>query len=152
MKALFLLVLSGLGLMLSAQSTVLRVEPANVVKEVIVDDLDGDYQDITTVTVTNTSRRDVRLVPRTRVEDAPRNWRYGVFSRKNYVSPYPMDKADLDEGRPLELAAGRSATFVVVLEPRGTSGQGTVEIEFTDLNLSKIALQRILRYCITWLA
>lgn len=135
MKTLLLLLFSIFGLTLSAQPSSLRVEPANVVKEVVVDDLDEDYQDITTVTVTNTSRRDVQLVQRAEVKTAPRSWAYGVFGRRNQLAPYPMDRTDLDEGRPVRLGAGQSASFVLVLQPDGISGEGTVEVVFSDMNV-----------------
>lgn len=140
MKTLLLFLSFGLGLSLFAQPSSLRVEPANVVKEVVVDDLDGDYQDITTVTVTNTSRRDVQLVHRSTVKTAPRSWNYGIFSRRNQTTPYQMDQVDLDEGRPVLLGAGQSATFVLVLQPDGISGEGTVEVAFSDFNLPGKAL------------
>lgn len=135
MKLLLPLLILFVGLGLSAQRLSLRVEPANVVKEVVVDDLDEDYQDITSVTVTNASRRTIQLVQRAKVEKAPSAWSYGIFSRRNQTSPYPMERSDLDEGRPVRLGAGESASFVVVLEPDGISGEGTVEVQFSDLNV-----------------
>lgn len=127
---LFLYLIASFSLL--AQSSDLSVEPANVVKEVVVDDLDGDYQDITTVSVTNTGRREVQLVSRMTIKKGPSSWNYGVFTRRNQRAPYPVNRADLDEGRPVNLSAGQTATFVVVLEPDGISGEGTVEVSFYD--------------------
>ena len=135
MKLLLPLLFLFVSLGLSAQQSSLRVEPANVVKEVVVDDLDEDYQDITSVTVTNNSRRTIQLVQRTQIKNAPRAWNYGIFSRRNQTAPYSMDRADLDEGRPVRLGSGESASFVVVLEPDGISGEGTVEVQFSDMNV-----------------
>ena len=135
MKLLIPLFLLFVGLGLSAQQPSLRVEPANVVKEVVVDDLDEEYQDITSVTVTNKSGRTIQLVHRTQIKNAPKSWHYGIFSRRNQTAPYPMERADLDEGRPVRLSAGESASFAVVLEPDGISGEGTVEVEFSDMNV-----------------
>lgn len=134
MKLLLPLLLLLIGTPLTAQLS-LRVEPANVVKEVVVDDLDEDYQDITSVTVTNTSGRNIQLVQRMRIQDAPTRWEYGIFSRSNHTAPYPMSRRDLDEGRPVRLSAGESATFVVVLAPGGISGAGTIEVEFSDFSV-----------------
>ncbi|MEM6772266.1 MAG: T9SS type A sorting domain-containing protein [Bacteroidota bacterium] len=134
MKLLLPLLTFFVGSGLLAQQK-LRVEPANVVKEVVVDDLDEDYQDITSVTVTNTSGRTIQLVQRTKAINAPGAWNYGIFSRRNQTAPYPMKQVDLDEGRPVRLGAGESASFVVVLEPDGISGEGTVEVQFSDLNV-----------------
>ena len=140
MKALLLFLSLFVGVDLAAQSSGLRVEPGNVVKEVVVDDLDKDYQDITSVTVTNTGRREVNLVQQISVKSAPRSWAYGIFSRRNHTAPYPMADADLDEGRPLRLGAGQSASFAVVLAPSGISGEGSVEILFSDLKFPGKAL------------
>lgn len=120
------------GFSLLAQSSGLRVEPANVVKEVVVDDLDGNYQDITTVTVTNTGRRQLEVVHRSNVKRGPHRWRYGVFTRRKQTAPYPLDRSNLDEGRPVRLPAGGTAAFVVALEPDGISGEGTIQVEFYD--------------------
>lgn len=105
-------------------------------KEVVVDQLDGDYQDITSVAVTNRSNRTIQLVQRIQIKDAPNSWNYGIFSRKNQTAPYPMHRADLDEGRPFSLGVGETVSLVVVLEPGGISGKGTVEVLFSDLGSS----------------
>ncbi len=134
MKLLLPLLTFFVGLSLSAQQLSLRVDPANVMKEVVVDQLDDDYQDITTVTVTNRSNRSFDLVQRIQVKNAPRGWNYGIFNRKNQAAPYPMGRADLDEGRPVRIGIGETATFVVVLEPDGIGGNGNVEVLFSALN------------------
>lgn len=133
MKLLLPFLIFFVGLSLSAQQLSLRVEPANVVKEVFVDKLDNNYQDVTSVFVTNRSNRTIQLVQRVQVKNAPGNWNYGIFNRSNQTAPYPMSQADLDEGRPVRLGAGETVTFVVVLEPGGTSGRGTVDVLFSDL-------------------
>ncbi|MFT7119934.1 MAG: hypothetical protein ACJAZ9_000103 [Neolewinella sp.] len=134
-KVLLLLLTLIICLPVSAQKTILRVEPADVVKEVVVDDLDEDYQDITSVTVTNSSRRTIQLVYRMSIISAPRSWDYGFFSRRNQTIPYSMETVDLDEGRPVRLAPGESSSFVVVLAPDGISGEGTVEVYFSDMTV-----------------
>jgi len=134
-KILLLLLLTTLSGVVQSQKEILRVEPANVVKEVLVDDLDEDYQDITTVTVTNDSRRTIQLVQEQRVVRKPGSWSYGTFSRRARTSPYVLAEAEQDSGRPVRLAPGESAKFVVVLQPDGISGMGTVEILFSDLTV-----------------
>ncbi len=60
-RLLFALLLCCFGLSLSAQGSVLRVEPARVKKEVEVNLLDREYEEISTVNITNTSGRPLRL-------------------------------------------------------------------------------------------
>lgn len=132
-KALLFFLITAFSGLVYSQNEILRVEPANVVKEVLVDDLDEDYQDITTVTVTNDSRRTIQLVQRQLVAKKPNAWSYGTFSRRARTSPYVLAEAEQESGRPVRLAPGESANFVVVLQPDGISGMGTVEVLFSDL-------------------
>ncbi len=129
--------LSFLALFLSlctcslAQRNVLRVEPANVAKDVVVDDLDKDYQDITTITVTNNGSQTLQLIKKQVVIGKPRAWRYGTFSRRNQSSAYVIAQANRN-GRPVTVRPGESASFQVVLEPAGVTGDGRVEVQFFD--------------------
>jgi hypothetical protein len=139
MKLSFLALFLSLCTCCFAQQSVLRVEPANVAKDVVVDDLDKDYQDITTVTVTNNSAKTVQLVKKQVVIGKPRAWRYGTFSRRNQNSAYVITEANQSTGRPVSLRPGESANFQVVLEPAGVTGDGRVEVQFFDSsNPSKI--------------
>lgn len=115
-----------------AQRDALRVEPANVAKDVVVDDLDKEYQDITTITVTNTSSKTLQLVKKQVVIGKPRAWKYGTFSRRNQSSPYVISESNQGTSRPVSLRSGESASFQVVLEPLGVAGDGRVEIQFFD--------------------
>jgi hypothetical protein len=134
MKLSFLALFLALCTCCFAQQNVLRVEPANVAKDVVVDDLDKDYQDITTVTVTNNGSRTLQLTRKQVVIGKPRAWRYGTFSRRNQNSPYVVSQANQNAGRPVALRPGESASFQVVLEPAGITGDGRVEVQFFDLS------------------
>ncbi|MEL7159915.1 MAG: T9SS type A sorting domain-containing protein [Bacteroidota bacterium] len=134
-QPLLLILLLTLSCFASGQSDALRVEPGNVVKEVVVDDLDKGYQDITNITVTNTSRRTIQLVQNQSVGKKPRAWEYGMFSRKKVSAPYNRVEAAREAGRPVRLNPGQSASFYLVLQPNSSSGEGTVEIRFSDLTV-----------------
>jgi len=134
MKLSFFALLMALCTCCYAQQNVLRVEPANVAKDVVVDDLDKDYQDITTITVTNNGSRTLQLIKKQVVIGKPRSWEYGTFSRRNQSSPYVISEANRDTGRPVTLRSGESANFQVVLEPGGVTGDGRVEVQFFDLS------------------
>lgn len=135
MKARLLLPLLLLSVLGFSQEEVLRVEPANVVQEIVVDNLDESYQDMTTFVVTNNSRRIIQLVYQLRVGEKPRSWKYGVFNGRTSSTPYLLESSTGSTGRPVPLAPGQSATFFIVLEPDGISGSGRAEVLFSDLTI-----------------
>lgn len=135
MKALLPLLFLALSVCVYAQRSALRVEPATVVKDVIVDDLDEEYQDITTLTVTNDSPRSIQLVRKQVIIGKPASWVYGTFSRRNRNAPYVISESTTSNDQPVGLAPGESATFHVVLQPDGVAGDGRMEVHFSDLNV-----------------
>ena len=134
MKVHLLLLFLVLSIYSYAQPSALRVEPATVVKDVVVDDLDDRYQDLTTITVTNDSPRSIRLVRKQVVVGKPSEWKYGTFASQSRNTPYVLSNANTSNNPPINLAPGRSATFQVVLQPFGVAGDGRVEVQFSDLN------------------
>jgi hypothetical protein len=128
----FFLVFSSVAF---AQHSELRVEPASVVKDVVVDDLRKAYQDITPITVTNDARRTIQLVREQVIIGKPDSWKYGTFSRRNRVSPYVITGTENEQEGPVNLGPGESATFYVVLQPDGGTGDGRVEVRFSDLTV-----------------
>lgn len=111
----------------------LRVEPAAIDKEIAVDNLDENFEDVTAVVVTNISGRTVSLARRTIDGRHPGVWRYTTLSPGRRGIPYVSD-ANADD-RPVTLATGESATFYVVLRPEGVAGSGTTELRFSDLTV-----------------
>lgn len=135
MKAHLFLLFVALSLCSYAQRSALRIEPATVVKDVVVDDLDDEYQDITTLTVTNDSPRSIQLVRKQVIIGKPSSWTFGTFSRRNRNAPYVISEANTSNDQPVSLAPGESATFHVVLQPDGLAGDGKMEVHFSDLNV-----------------
>ncbi|MEM9930792.1 MAG: T9SS type A sorting domain-containing protein, partial [Bacteroidota bacterium] len=123
-----------------AQRGELRVEPSTISKDVVVADLDKDYQDVTTVMVTNGARRVIQLAYRQRVVGKPAVWRYGTFN-SNGSGSYVISSAPA-RSPSVNLSPGQSASFAVVLEPRGQAGDGRIEIEFFDRNAPNSVLGR----------
>lgn len=122
-----------------AQNGSLRIEPANVNKEVVVDDLDKTYQDITNITVTNLTGSTIDLVQEQVVGKKPPRWEFGTFNRRNESAPFIVPKVS-DNQDPMRLGAGESATFTVVLNSAGQTGTGTVGVIFTDANVPGVNL------------
>jgi hypothetical protein len=135
MKALLLLPSLMLSILGFCQEEVLRVEPANVVQEIVVDNLDESYQDVTTFVVTNNSRRLIQLAYELRMGEKPRSWNYGIFNGSTSSTPYRLDQNTSSPGQSVPLAPGQSATFFIILEPDGISGSGRAEVLFSDLTI-----------------
>lgn len=114
---------------------VLRVEPANVNKEIVVDNLDEDFQDVTSIMVTNNSGRTLQLLRDPVPIRKPASWSYLALDRQPKASPYVMSRLEQENGRPISLRPGESASFFVVLTPDGLTGTGTMELRFSDLTL-----------------
>ena len=133
-QVLLLLVLLAFSALGFAQGKGLRVEPGSVAKDVMVEVLESGYQDITPVTVTNNGPAPLRVVQRQRVIGKPTQWQYGTFNPRSRSGGFRMSQAKSETGRPYLLNVGQSATFYVVLEPRGVTGDGRVEVVFSDLN------------------
>ncbi|WP_083926208.1 T9SS type A sorting domain-containing protein [Neolewinella persica] len=133
MKVHLLLLLMALSICSFAQRSALRVEPATVVKDVVVDDLDDGYQDITTITVTNDSPRSMLLTGKQVIIGKPSEWKYGTFNSQRRSNPYVISDTNTADNT-INLDPGASATFQVVLQPFGIAGDGRVEVQFSDLN------------------
>lgn len=133
--SLFLLALLS-GLWLTAQSgATLRVEPADVNKEIRVDNLDEDFEDVTTIVVTNNSGRTLQLIRETVGKERPRSWSFRTLDRLSRSAPYVLSEDEQASGRAISLGPGQSATFFVVLRPDGVTGRGSTELRFSDLTL-----------------
>jgi hypothetical protein len=125
-----------IGLPLCAQTGgSLRVAAATVSKQIRVDELDDDFEDVTSVVVTNTSGRTVQLIRETVALQRPRGWSYQTLDRLSRTAPYVMTETEQSDGRVIPLGPGQSATFYVVLRPGGVAGSGRTELRFSDLSL-----------------
>ncbi len=134
MKALLLLLTSYCCLPLPAQqSGVLRVEPAVVSKEIVVDNLDEDFEDVTSIVVTNNSGRTIELVRETVARRQPRAWTFQTLDRVSRATPFVNTESEQQNGRRITLGPGQSATFYVTLRPDGVTGSGSTELRFSDL-------------------
>lgn len=140
MRPAFTLLLVLAHLYCFAQQAALRIEPANVTKEVVVDDLEEGYQDITHITVTNTSERTLTVAPEQVTGKKPSDWTYGTYSRRNQSAPFVLPQNKEEAKQPVTLNPGESASFAVVLDSEGVTGQGTVGLIFTDRSLPGVTL------------
>ncbi|CAH1002502.1 hypothetical protein LEM8419_03381 [Neolewinella maritima] len=136
MKTLYLLLIFLTCTCLQAQDGgVLRVEPAEINKEVVVDNLEEHFEDVTSIVVTNNSGRSIRLARQTVRRPQPAAWSYRALDRLSRTTPYVLSANEQENGRYIPLAPGQSATFYVVLRPDGVTGSGSTELQFSDLTV-----------------
>ena len=131
---------------LRAQDTgVLRVEPSEISKEIMVDNLEEDFEDVTSVVVTNNSGRSIQLVRQRVRRSQPAAWSYRALDRLSRTTPYVVTASELENGRSIPLAPGQSATFYVVLRPDGVAGSGSTELRFSDQTVpgATLAIARV---------
>ncbi|MCP9237675.1 T9SS type A sorting domain-containing protein [Lewinella sp. JB7] len=136
MNTVFYLLSLFLTVPLGAQSgNILRVEPAEVSKEIVVDNLDEHFEDVTSIVVTNNSTRTIQLVREAVTGRQPRSWNYRTIDRVSRTTPYVLSESEQRNGRHLPLAPGQSATFYIILKPDGVTGKGITELRFSDLTI-----------------
>ena len=113
----------------------LRVEPAEISKEVIVDNLEEDFEDVTSVVVTNNSGRSIQLIHQSIRRSQPTAWSYRALDRLSRTTPYVLSATEQESGRFVPLAPGQSTTFYIALRPDGVTGSGSTELRFSDLTV-----------------
>ena len=118
---------------LAAQDGEISVEPSAVVKEILLDNLDEGFEDVTAVSVTNNTRRTLQLVQSAITVGEPGAWTYRVSGRGARTAPYTTGPARSD--KPLSLGPGETAIYHVALRPDGIGGTGRVELRFSDLTV-----------------
>lgn len=140
---LFLLALVLVAPVAAQSGSPLRVEPTLVEKEIVVDFLDENFEDVTSVLVTNNSNTTLQLLRETVRKQQPQAWNYRSLDRMSRTAPYVMSATEQREGRQIALPPGESAVFYVVLRPDGMTGKGSTELRFTDLTLPGTVLATV---------
>lgn len=131
--SLFLVFLLGSGLF--AQSSELSIVPNRVDKEVAVSILNPDFEEISTIVLTNNNNRELQLQWEKALIEQPQGWETLVCSRTPNYAPFQNDGSSelTEDRRPFRLAPGESLEFYLILRPNGKTGQGRVKLTFSDL-------------------
>lgn len=128
---LFAATLSMFSARITAQS-LLAMEPGIVRKQVTVNLLNNAYEEVSKVSVRNTSGRTLRLRWNKVVVQQPAGWESQICD--DYASYPPQATTNYDPMRginaPVVLAPGESFEMYLHLFPYGRAGDATIEIPF----------------------
>lgn len=120
---------------LFAQAIELGIVPNRVDKEVSVSLLDLDFEEISTIVLTNNDNRELQLQWEKTLINQPQGWESLVCSKTPNYAPFQNDSTSefVEDRRPFRLAPGESLEFYLILRPNGKTGQGRIKLVFSDL-------------------
>lgn len=129
---------------LTAQNGELVLSPAAVSKEIVVRTLDGDFEDISTISLTNESNRDLQLQWTKTVDKQPGGWKTIVCRKRPGFSPFtPGTNIESEDRTPFFLAAGERTEFYLILRPNNQSGKGRVTLGFSSITQPDRVLDQV---------
>ncbi|PHI20558.1 hypothetical protein CEQ90_07345 [Lewinellaceae bacterium SD302] len=118
----------------NAQRAELSVSPATVSKEVVVNTLDEEFEDISTIRLTNTGAKTLRLQWNKEIESGPGQWQSAVLDKQPNYSPFVGNSQAQDQDQtPFQLRPSESADFFLVLRPNDIAGKGRITINFIEI-------------------
>lgn len=126
---------------LVAQSSDLKVSPESVSKEVVVNMLEADFEDISTLRLTNTTNQDLQLQWTKTIERQPREWKTYVYSKKPGFGPYSGKQ--YKEEKNFTLKAGQTMEYYLVLRPNNKSGKGRITLSFSNVIQPTVFLESV---------
>jgi hypothetical protein len=119
---------------IAAQRGALVISPTAVSKEVVVRTLEGEFEDISTISVTNESNRDLQLQWVKTVEKQPSGWRTIVCRKRPGFSPFtPGTSIESEDRTPFSLGAGERTEFYLILRPNNEGGKGRITLSFNSI-------------------
>ncbi|NJO86860.1 MAG: T9SS type A sorting domain-containing protein [Lewinella sp.] len=118
-----------------AQEALLVIAPNRISKEVIVNAVDAEFEEISTITLTNRSNRSLQLRWEKSIEGMPRAWETLVCSKSPNTVPFTGGVAygTTEDRSPIRLGPGESADFYLVLRPNGVVGKGRLNLSFASI-------------------
>ena len=133
MRSFFLILVFNLlaTVAVLAQTVELSIEPAQVEKHIVVDDLDLDFEDISTIQLTNMSSTPLRLRYDKIIDLQPEGWETIVYRKEAGNRP----GTNASESGVFSLGAYESVEFYLILQPNGVPGAGRIRLPFVNANL-----------------
>lgn len=108
--------------------TALRVEPSIVSKQVVIDQNDRNYEDVSKVTVRNTTDRILQLRWDRVVINMPDGWEVNVCENLVSYPPFRKANAAANAPAPIELAPGETFDLYLTVKPYGQYGEASIEV------------------------
>lgn len=123
-----------------SQVNELEISPSQVSKEITVIGLDSDYEEISTITITNSSNRELQLQWEKQIESQPRGWETLVTSKSPTFAPYLNNQVLKENKDPIRLRAGESREIYLILRPNGNTGKGRIKLPFSLITNPGVAV------------
>lgn len=117
-----------------AQTGSLEISPTSVSKEVVVNELQDDFEDISTIRLTNVGSRDLQLRWQKETEGQANRWRSLLFEKKPNYGPYSTrGYANAEENNIFTLPAGQTTEYYLILRPDNITGKGRLTVRFAPV-------------------
>ncbi|MEM8585162.1 MAG: T9SS type A sorting domain-containing protein [Bacteroidota bacterium] len=113
----------------TGNEAVLKVEPRQVNKSTTLDAMDTDYEEVSSIRLTNNSNQRLQLRYDKVIDIQPQAWRSIVFRKGSNQSP--GRSGSFDSGT-FTINAGETVEFQLIVQPNGIGGTGRIRIPFVD--------------------
>ncbi len=117
-----------------AQPLSIALQPKQINKQINVNKLDIDFEEISIISVTNTGQRSVRLAFDPHFQSEPGGWTVVFRPKPKGSGTYPYSPAALraSVSEAVQLAAGETSDFYLIFQPNALVGEGRLAIPFYE--------------------
>lgn len=119
---------------LGAQPLSISLQPKQINKQINVNKLDIDFEEISIISVSNTGQRSVKLAFDPHFQTEPGGWTVIFRPKPKGSGTYPYSPAAMRESasEAILLAAGESSDFYLIFQPNALVGEGRLVIPFYE--------------------
>ncbi|MEM6397216.1 MAG: T9SS type A sorting domain-containing protein [Bacteroidota bacterium] len=119
----------GIRAQSSADAITLDLEPSQVERNTVLDNIDPDYEEVCSVRLTNVSGRSLQLRYDKILDHQQSGWRSVVFRRGGIG--FSGDSGASDSGI-FQIGKEETVEFQLIIQPNSISGNGRIRIPFVD--------------------
>lgn len=135
-RFVFSLSLSACALVVSlcAQPLSISLQPSQINKQINVNKLDVDFEEISIISVTNTGQRSVKLAFDPHFQAEPGGWTVIFRPKPKGSGTYPYSPAAMraSASEAILLSAGETSDFYLIFQPNALVGEGRLVIPFYE--------------------
>ncbi len=133
-RLLLYLLFSQLSLFVQGQGTTISLQPSQLNKEINVNKLDIDFEEINILAVTNQSNRSIKLAFDPHFISEPGGWTVLLRPKPRGNASYPYSPAALKASAtdPVTFSAGETIEFYLIFQPNAVVGEGRLQIPFYE--------------------